>query len=66
MLENVYIEVTLESLTKQYPMGEQLKRAFSEIANQAMAANMLAEQNKLLKVENDRLKTKILQMGGSL
>ena len=66
MLENVYIEVTLESLTKQYPMGEQLRRAFSDIANQAMAANMLAEQNKLLKIENDRLKTKILQMGGSL
>ena len=63
MLENVYIEVTLESLTKQYPMGEQLKRAFSEIANQAMAANMLAEQNKLLKVENDRLKTKNLADG---
>ena len=66
MLENGYIEVTLESLTKQYPIGEQLKRAFSEIANQAMAANMLAERNKLLEIENDRLKTKILQMGGSL
>lgn len=63
MLSNIEIQMTLDVIRNQYAVGESIVGIISNMADQAIAANVLAEQNKLLKIENDRLRTKLLSMG---
>lgn len=63
MLTNIQIETIVEGIKNQYAVGEPLSQAIDQIAAQATAANMLAEQNLRLQLENDRLRTKLFSLG---
>lgn len=63
MLTNIQIETIVEGIKNQYAVGEQLSQAIDQIAAQATAANMLAEQNLRLQLENDRMRTKLFSLG---
>lgn len=63
MLTNIQIETIVEGIKNQYAVGESLSQAIDQIATQAIAANMLTEQNLLLQLENDRMRTKLFSLG---
>ena len=63
MMSNVEIQMTLDSIKNQYPAGDELVSALARLADQAIAANMLTEQNLLLQLENDRMRTKLFSLG---
>ena len=63
MLTNIQIEMIVEGIKNQYTVGEALGQAIDQIAAQATATNMLAEQNLRLQLENDRLRTKLFSLG---
>ena len=63
MLTNIQIEMIVEGIKNQYAVGEALGQAIDQIAAQATATNMLAEQNLRLQLENDRMRTKLFSLG---
>lgn len=58
ILTSAEIVTIIESIKKQYPIGENIINAIQQIADQAMLVNILIEENALLRVENDKLKLK--------
>lgn len=62
-LTSVQIEHLLSGIRNEYSIGPSLSEAIDRVASQAIATNLLAEQNKLLQIENDRLRTKLLSIG---
>lgn len=63
MMSNLEIQITLEGIKNQYSIGPELVQAIEKISDQAIAANMLAEENQLLKISNDRMKTALVSYG---
>lgn len=63
MMSNIEIQMTLDGIKNQYPAGDELVSALARLADQAIAANILTEQNSLLQLENDRMRTKLFSLG---